>query len=73
MFSLLPTFQILPKNIIEIISHLSHYLLIVAMVGIGLKIKSKNILKDGKNPLIIGTLIFLIQILFSSIIVLIFY
>jgi len=43
------------------------------MAGIGLKIKIKNIMKDGKTALTVGGLIFLIQILFSSAMILLFF
>jgi uncharacterized membrane protein YadS len=36
------------------------------MAGIGLKITFDNILRDGKAALLIGSIIFLIQIMFSS-------
>ncbi len=73
LFSLLPTFNILPKAYVENIGHISHYILVIAMAGIGLKIKFKNILRNGKYALIIGSLIFLIQIIFSSTVIYIFY
>jgi uncharacterized integral membrane protein (TIGR00698 family) len=66
LLSLGPTFGLLPKGVIAIISQISHYALIVAMAGIGLKITFDNILRDGKAALLIGSIIFLIQIMFSS-------
>ena len=73
LFSLVPTFSLLPKNIIEIIGKISHYALIIAMAGIGLKITFGSILKDGKAALLIGTLIFIIQIIFSSVVIFLFF
>jgi len=73
LFSLVPTFSLLPKNVIEIIGKVSHYALIIAMAGIGLKITFGSILKDGKAALLIGTLIFVIQIIFSSVVIFLFF
>lgn len=73
LFSLIPTFSLLPKNVIEIIGKISHYALIIAMAGIGLKITFGSILKDGKAALLIGTLIFIIQIIFSSVVIFLFF
>ena len=66
LFSLIPTFSLLPEHIIKIISKISHYSLIIAMAGIGMKITFKSIAKDGKVALIIGSLTFLMQIIFSG-------
>jgi uncharacterized integral membrane protein (TIGR00698 family) len=65
-FSLIPTFSLLPAAYIAIISKASHYALVVAMAGIGLKTTIASILKDGKSALLIGSLTFLVQIAFSS-------
>lgn len=65
LFSLLPTFNILPPAYINLISNMSHYILIAAMVGIGLKISLQSILQNGRSALFIGSLIFLIQVIFS--------
>jgi len=73
LFSLVPTFKLLPEEIIKVIGKLSHYALIVAMAGIGLKITFGSILKDGKSALLIGVLIFIIQIIFSGSVILIFF
>ena len=66
LFSLVPTFDLLPGNVIQVISRLSHYALVVAMAGIGLRIKFSSIMRDGRTALLIGTSVFLLQILFSS-------
>ena len=62
LFSFVPTFGLLPEEFIQIISKTSHYALIVAMAGLGLKIEFKSILKSGMSILIAGTMIFCIQI-----------
>jgi uncharacterized integral membrane protein (TIGR00698 family) len=69
LFSLLPTFDILSPDYIKIVSRISQYSLIVAMAGIGLKISLHTILKDGKSALVAGGLIFLVQVIFSSVMV----
>ena len=66
LFSLIPTFGLLSEEHIKILSTISHYALVVAMAGIGLKITFGSILKDGKTALLIGSLIFLLQIILSS-------
>jgi len=72
-FSLLPTFNLLSEEMIKIISQMSHYSLIVAMAGIGLKITLQSILKDGRSALLMGSLIFLFQLCFSGIMILLLY
>jgi uncharacterized integral membrane protein (TIGR00698 family) len=66
LFSLIPTFGLLPLKYIGILSRISHFLLIIAMAGVGLKITFASILRDGKFALMIGSLVFLFQIIFSS-------
>jgi uncharacterized integral membrane protein (TIGR00698 family) len=66
LLSLVPTFDLLSEEYIKVISKASHYALMVAMAGIGLRITFSSILKDGKTALLIGSAVFLIQIAFSS-------
>ena len=66
IFSIISTSQILPENIVHYISIISKFTLIIAMAGIGLKISFKSIKQNGKNALLLATLIFMIQILFAS-------
>ena len=73
LFSLLPTFHLIGEQQVEIIGKISHYLLIIAMSGIGLKITIKSMMKNGRSALIIGALIFLVQIIFTSCAIAIFY
>jgi uncharacterized integral membrane protein (TIGR00698 family) len=73
LFSLIPTFNILPGNQIKIIAKISHYALITAMVSIGLKISVQTVLKESKSALFIGSLIFMFQILFTILILFIFF
>ena len=72
LFSLLPNFNLIPKEQVKNIAQISHYLLVIAMAGVGLKIKFQSIVRDGKSALTIGGLIFLIQILFSAAMISIF-
>ncbi len=65
LMSLIPSFHLLNHEIITILGKLSHYLLLIAMVAIGLKISFKHIIKQGGKALLAGSLIFLFQILFS--------
>ena len=66
LFSLISTFHILPENALKALSTLSHSALLVAMAGIGLKITFGSILREGRSALMIGSLVFLIQIVFSG-------
>jgi uncharacterized integral membrane protein (TIGR00698 family) len=66
LFSLIPTFGLLPVENIELISAISKYALIVAMAGVGLKISFTNILREGKEALRMGILVFGMQIIFST-------
>lgn len=73
LFSLIPTFKLLPPAPIEILGMVSHYALLVAMAGVGLKIKFSSILQKGKPALLSGSLIFLFQILFSGLVIFIMF
>jgi uncharacterized integral membrane protein (TIGR00698 family) len=72
-FSLLPTFGLVSAEQVKIIGKISSYLLIVAMSGIGLKITFRSILNNGRLALLIGGFIFLVQIVFSSVAIWLFY
>jgi uncharacterized integral membrane protein (TIGR00698 family) len=72
VFSLVPTFNLLPEVAINIISRISHYALITAMAGIGLKISFSSILRDGKTALMLAGTVFLVQIIYSSSIIYLF-
>ena len=65
LFSLIPTFRLLPAEYIILISKISKYALILAMAGIGLRITFVSILRDGRSALLIGSVIFIIQIIFT--------
>lgn len=63
--SIIASLNIFPLETISMISKISSYLLIIAMSAIGLNIRTKNILKEGKQALSLGSIVFLIQIVFS--------
>lgn len=73
IFSLVSTFKLLPNIYLKFIGNISHYALIIAMAGIGLKITFSSILKKGLKALLIGSAIFLTQIIVSGILVKFFY
>lgn len=66
LFSLIPTFGLLSDENIKLISVISKHALIVAMAGVGLKITFANIIRDGKGALQMGSLVFVLQIIFST-------
>jgi len=66
LFSLIPTLGLLPEGAIHIISLISRYTLILAMAGIGLRITFSSILRNGKEALVLGGLVFVVQIVFST-------
>ncbi len=65
LMSLIPSLHLLSQHTIDIIAKSSHYLLIIAMVGIGLKVHFSGILKHGQKALSIASLVFVLQILFG--------
>ena len=69
LFSLIPTFKLLSIDSINFIRNLSNYLLIIAMAGIGLKIKFRNMRLNGKSALMVGGITFITQIIISNILV----
>jgi len=73
LFSLVPTFGLLPESWIAVLKTVSHDALIVAMAGIGLRITLDSILRQGRSALAAGTLVFAVQILFSTAMVRMFF
>lgn len=66
LFSLIPTLGLFPEGAIHVISRISHYALILAMAGIGLRITFSSILRNGKEALVLGGLVFVVQIVFTT-------
>ena len=67
LFSLIPTFHLLPEYYIYFIGNISHYLLVISMVGVGLKITFNDFFTYGKAAFIVGSLTFIIQVILTSI------
>jgi len=65
LLSLVSSFGLIAENLKNIISNVSHILLIVAMAAVGLKIHFSSIKNDGKIALKIGSFVFVIQIIFT--------
>ena len=70
--SIIASLQILPLIVVDVIASISKYALIIAMAGIGLKITFSSIRQNGKKALIVASLVFFIQIIFTSIYLLVF-
>jgi uncharacterized integral membrane protein (TIGR00698 family) len=62
LFSILATIQIFPSEIINILKNISKILLTIAMAGIGLKINISSLLNQGGRALLVGFLIFGVQL-----------
>ncbi len=73
IFSIIATTKIAPQFIVDLISSLSHYLLLVAMAAIGLKINFKTIKEHGSKAFLIATYIFIVQIIFTTVMLLILF
>tara|TARA_B100001142_G_scaffold296090_1_gene317538 strand:- start:98 stop:994 length:897 start_codon:yes stop_codon:yes gene_type:complete len=67
LFSLISTFHLLPLYYIHIIERMSYYLLIVSMVGVGLKISFNDFFTYGKAAFIVGSFTFMVQVILTSI------
>lgn len=65
LMSLVPSFHLLAPENIKILGKLSHYLLLIAMVAIGLSIDIKSLLHQGGKALVVGSLIFISQLFFA--------
>lgn len=73
LFSIVASLDILPKVAVDGISWISHILLLVAMAAIGLKINFKTIKQSGSGAFAIATYIFIFQIIFSSLALILFF
>ena len=69
IMAMLASFNLIPDNILLLLTKISKFLFIVAMAGIGLKISFKSILGFGLKPFIVALVSFTIQIIFALIIV----
>ena len=71
LFSIIATVGILPDNITDTISTTSKYLLIISMSAIGLKINLKTIKEQGGKAFILSSYVFIVQIIFSSLFIIV--
>lgn len=62
IITIMVSFFAIPKNYLDLIKNASSFLLALAMVGIGLKVDIKTLLKSGKKGLAFGAIIFAIQL-----------
>jgi uncharacterized integral membrane protein (TIGR00698 family) len=68
-FTILASFEILPKNIEHIISSTSHYIAIVAMSAIGLMINFKTIKESASKAFKVSSIVFALQLMLSAILI----
>ena len=73
IMAMLASFNLMPDNILLLLTKISKFLFIIAMAGIGLKISFKSILGFGLKPFIVALASFTIQIIFALIIVNLFF
>lgn len=64
IFSFLTTSHLITGKALYIFSKLSHYLLIIAMAGIGMRIQVSQLIKDGPKALTFGVIAMVAQVLF---------
>ncbi len=69
LFSIIPTFKLLPESVIHTLVVLSGYFLVIAMSAIGLKISFSSIVKDGKSAFFTGVAVFSLQLCFSALMI----
>lgn len=65
LFSVLGTFKILPAELISVLTYSSKGFMLIAMSAIGMKISISTVLGEGRQALLLGTIVFFCQILFS--------
>lgn len=66
LMTMVPTFHLLPSAVISGLAAASDWTLLIAMAAIGLNISVDGILRDGRSALLLGALVFVGQILFST-------
>lgn len=62
VFSIIGTLNILPVEILEYLKTLSKLFLTIAMAGVGLKIRVSSLVNQGPKALLVGIIIFAVQI-----------
>ncbi len=73
LFSALASFEILPKNIEQLISISSHYIALIAMSAIGLMIHFGTIIKTGGRAFKVSAILFAMQLIFTSAVIIFLY
>jgi uncharacterized integral membrane protein (TIGR00698 family) len=68
-FTVLASFEVLPKNIENIISATSHYISIIAMSAIGLMINFKTIKQSASKAFKVSTILFAMQLILSAVLI----
>jgi uncharacterized integral membrane protein (TIGR00698 family) len=64
---------VIPQIWLDLIKLVSKNFLILAMAGVGLKITFSKLIKQGPKALVIGSIVFILQIVICSVFILIFY
>ena len=72
IMSMLTSFQLIPDNILLLLSQISKLFFVIAMAGVGLSISFKNIFEFGFRSFSVGLIAFSFQIIFVFIIILMF-
>lgn len=73
IFSVIASVNILPQNILGMITKLGKWILLVAMAAIGLKINFKSLIEKGKNLIFMELIIEMLQIVTAVSLIKIFY
>lgn len=73
VISTVASFVNLPDFVIKYASEIGKILLTLAMIAIGLKVKIANLITSGKKGLVFGAVIFGVQLIILTLLILIFY
>lgn len=73
IFSIISSLKIIPNNIIFILKNTSSFLLIIAMAGIGLRIKISSLINQGPKALTVGVLIAFTQVSTAAFLIYLFF
>ena len=68
-FSALASFEVLPKEVENMISTASHYIALIAMSAIGLMIHFGTVIKTGGTALKVSSVLFAMQIILSGVLI----
>lgn len=61
VMSVLASFQILPASVLSAIATVGKFALVLAMVGIGMRIQFRTLFRSGLSALLFGALVWLVQ------------